>query len=61
VHYLDADRSSFLIPDDISTRLESGSSQRFDKQYNRFKNISSGNPELQALIDLIHQYRKGYD
>jgi len=59
--YLEADRSSFLIPDDISTRLESGSSQRFDKQYNRFKNITSEDPELQELITLIWQCRKGYD
>ena len=59
--YLGADRSSFLIPDDIATRLESGSSQRFDDQYHRFNNIASENQELQGLINLIHHYRKGYD
>lgn len=59
--YLSAERSSFLIPDDISTRLEWGSSQRFDNQYIRFKNITSENQELQELINLIWQYRKGYD
>ena len=59
--YLDSSRSSFLIPDDIATRLESASSQRFDEQYNRFKNISSANKELQELISLICQHRKGYD
>ena len=59
--YIGAGRSSFLIPDDIATRLESGSSRRFDDQYQRYKNISSDNQELQELINLIHHYRKGYD
>ena len=59
--YLGSDRTSFLIPDDIEKRLKSGSSQRFDLQYNRFKNISSENQELQELINLICRYRKGYD
>ena len=59
--YLGAERSSFLIPDDILSRLRSGSSQRFDNQYNRFKNITSENQELQELITVIWQYRKGYD
>lgn len=59
--YLGSSRSSFLIPDDIAFRLESGSSQRFDEQYNRFNNISSENQELQKLINLILYHRKGYD
>ena len=59
--HLGTDRASFLIPDDIAIRLESGSGQRFDDQYHRFKNISSENQELQELIHLIHHYRKGYD
>ena len=59
--YLDSSRSSFLIPNDIAARLVSGSSQRFDEQYNRFNNISSENQELQKLINLILHHRKGYD
>ena len=59
--YLGSSRSSFLIPDDIAFRLESGSSQRFDEQYNRFNKISSENQELQKLINLILYHRKGYD
>ena len=59
--YLDPFRTSFLIPDDIASRLESGSSKRFDEQYDRFENISSENQELQELISLIRQHRKGYD
>ncbi len=59
--YLDLDRVAFLIPDDIASRLQSGSSQRFDEQYNRLKNMSSDVQELQDLISMICQYRKGYD
>lgn len=59
--YLGSSRSSFLIPNDIAARLASGSSQRFDEQYNRFNNISSENQELQKLINLIIHHRKGYD
>ena len=59
--YLDPFHTSFLIPDDIASRLESGSSKRFDEQYDRFENISSENQELQELINLICRYRKGYD
>ena len=59
--YLEPFRTSFLIPDDIASRLESGSSKRFDEQYDRFENISSENQELQELINLICRYRKGYD
>ena len=59
--YLDSSRSSFLIPDDIAARLKTGSSKRFDNQYERYHGISSENQELQELINLIFQYRKGYD
>ena len=59
--YLGSSRSSFLIPNDIAARLASGSIQRFDEQFNRFNNISSENQELQEVINLINQYRKGYD
>ena len=54
-------RCSFLIPDDIATRLQHGSSQRYDSQYARYKDIYSTDPELQSLIDLINHYHKGYD
>lgn len=59
--YLGKERSSFLIPNDIDSRLKSGSKKRYDEQYNSFKNIRSDMPELQRLIDLIHHERKGYD
>ena len=59
--YIGKDRSSFLIPDDIESRLVSGSSKRYDEQHDRFSCITSEDPELQKLITLINQYRKGYD
>ena len=59
--YLGYSRSSFLIPDDIEFRVKTGSSKRFDEQCERYRGISSENQELQELINLIRQYRKGYD
>lgn len=59
--YLGKERSSYLIPDDVESRLKSGSKERYDEQYNRFKAIKSEVPELQQLIDLIHRERKAYD
>lgn len=59
--YIGKDRSSFLILDDIELRLKSGSKSRYDEQYNRFKDMKSDSQEIQHLIELIHQERKGYD
>lgn len=59
--YIGKNRSSFLIPDDIELRLKSGSKSRYDEQYNRFKDMKSDSQEIQHLIELIHQERKGYD
>lgn len=60
-HQYLGERSSFLIPRDIEERLRNGSQERYREQYPKFKNISSGISSLQRLIDLIHQYRRGYD
>ena len=59
--YIDNQRSSYLIPDDIEFRLKSGSRQRYDEQLRQYKEIKSKNCELQQLIDLIHNERKAYD
>lgn len=59
--HLGTDRASFLIPDDISSRLKHGSVKRYDAQYLRFKDVKSDTQELQQLIDLINRERKGYD
>ncbi len=59
--YLGKERSSYLIPDDIEFRLQSGSRKRYDEQYNYFKDIKSDLFELQQLITLIHREQKAYD
>lgn len=59
--YLGKERSSYLILDDIGSRLKSGSRKRYDEQYGRFKGIKSDVCELQQLIDLICHERKTYD
>lgn len=61
LQYLGSKRSSFLIPNDIESRLASGSRKRYDEQYARFGEISSESQELQGLINLINRYRNGYD
>ena len=60
-HYLGEERTSYLIPDDIASRLKYGSRKRYDEQFCRFKDIKSDVVELQRLIDLIHRERKAYD
>ncbi len=55
------ERASLLIPADIERRLRNGSAERYRDQYSRFRNLSSEIPEVQRLIDLIHQYHRGYD
>ena len=59
--YLGKERSSYLIPDDIEFRLQSGSRNRYDEQYSHFKDVKSDVFELQQLIALIHRGRKAYD
>ena len=54
-------RSSFLIPPDIEQRLRGGSLKRYDDQYGRFHSLRSDLLYLQHLIELIHQYHRGYD
>lgn len=59
--YLGEERTYYLIPDDISSRLKHGSTKRYDEQLLRFKEINTAIDELQQLIDLINRERKGYD
>ncbi len=54
-------RASLLIPADIETRLSHGSAERYNAQYQRFKNLVSTIPSVQHLIDLINHYHRGYD
>lgn len=59
--YLGEERTYYLIPNDISSRLKHGSTKRYDEQLLRFKEIHTAIAELQQLIDLINRERKGYD
>ena len=55
------ERSSYLIPSDIEERLKNGSTERFNGNYYENRHLSADIPELQALIDLIMKFHKGYD
>ena len=55
------DRSSFLISQDIEERIAKGSLERYNDQYMRYSRITSDIIEVQALIDLINKYHRGYD
>lgn len=54
-------RSSFLIPGDIEGRLVKGSTERYNDQYQRFKNVNTNIPELQHLIDFLNKHHRCYD
>lgn len=54
-------RASFLIPDDIEKRLQKGSNQRYQNQYQHFHNLQTDIPSLQHLIHLIHTLHRCYD
>lgn len=55
------ERAVFFIPQDIEGRLLHGSSERYNAQYQRFKNLSSDIPSLQRLINIINKYHRCYD
>ena len=54
-------RASYLIPSDVEDRIRCGSAKRYNDQFCHVGNISSDNPKLQSLIDIINRHRKGYD
>lgn len=55
------DRSSFLIPSDIEERLEKGSIERYNDQYQKFRSLSTNIPEVQQLIGIINKCHRCYD
>ena len=59
--FIGKERSSYLIPNDVESRLKSGSRKRYNEQYCRYKDIKSDICELQQLIDIINRERKAYD
>lgn len=54
-------RSSFLIPDDIELRLQNGSAERYQAQYQRFNTLHTGISSVQRLIDMINTFHRCYD
>jgi len=54
-------RGSFLVPDDIAERLPHGSTQRYDAQLPQYGKMVVTDHRLDALVELIHHYRRGYD
>ena len=55
------ERASFLIPDDIESRIANGSVVRYNEQYEKFHSLTTDIPGLQSLINLINKYHRGYD
>lgn len=54
-------RARFLIPPDARERLLKGSTARYDDQYQHFRNMKVTDTRVQPLVDLIHEYHRGYD
>jgi len=55
------DRSTFLIPPDIESRIIRGTTTRYNDQYEKFHNLTSSDPKIQHLINLINKYHRCYD
>ena len=51
----------FFVPDDIETRLQKGSVERYNIQYERFKNYKPTDKRLLSLFGLIHRFHRCYD
>lgn len=54
-------RASFLIPNDYQERLSSGSRERYDTQYVKYRNMKILDSRLEPLVQCIHQAHRGYD
>lgn len=55
------ERASFLIPADIEMRLQNGSAERYNSQYEKFKNYVPSDERLLPLYHLIQKYHRCYD
>lgn len=56
------DKASFLIPDDIETRLRTkGNSQLYSKQMKTQSKVISPSGELTRLLEIIHSSQKVYE
>ena len=56
-----SERCSLFIPGDVEERLRNGVRKRYDDQLPKCSSLSSPEPDVQRLIDLIHRHRRGYD
>lgn len=54
-------RACFFIPADIETRLQTGNTHLYDKQYDRFKEMDVADERLEPLVEMIHRYRRVYE
>ena len=54
-------RSVLLIPDDYAERLQHGSRELYDKQYESCRDLHSDDGDIEQLIDAIHAARRGYE
>ena len=54
-------RASFFIPGDIEARLKEGSVERYNNQYQKFKNYKPLDKRIIPLFEMINRYHKGYD
>lgn len=54
-------RASFFIPDNIEARLKEGSVERYNDQYQKFKNYKPLDKRIFPLFEMINRYHKGYD
>ena len=54
-------RASFIIPADIELRIKNGSTERYNAQYQKFKNYIPKDKRVLPLFEMINRYHKGYD
>lgn len=55
------DRASFFIPSDVETRIQNGSTERYDNQLERFEKMEIIDTRIAPVVKLIKHYHKGYD
>ena len=55
------DRASFFVPEDVEERLSRGNARLYDAQYLKYRNMTLTDMRLNALVQLIHRYKKGYE
>lgn len=54
-------RASFIIPADIELRIKNGNTERYNTQYQKFKNYIPLDKRVLPLFEIINRYHKGYD